>query len=84
MLRGFELLGAIDDGSPRKSYGLTSVDPHLLVNMPAIVDAMYDEFENQYAVYPHDPNARLNFREYFRNIKKLHDARDQPIKEPVE
>lgn len=80
LIRGLTLLGAIDTGHPRKQFGITSDDPEILANMVAYIDGMIDEYENVYCVLPTDTNVRLNFKQYYKQIKELHHALDVALR----
>lgn len=80
LLRNYELLGAIDDGTPRRKFGLTSTDPAVLSNMDADVMAKADEYENMYLEIPHDPGHRVNFKVYYSSFQKLKHSLDSPIR----
>lgn len=87
MLRGLELLGAVDTGAtgrnghPRLSWGLTSTDPEVLTNMSSLVKAMADEFEHTQFTLPHDSSAQLNFRTYYGYTRQLKGALQNPLRE---
>ena len=78
--RGFILLGAYDKGGPRKEFGLTHTDQEVLDNLEKTVARLADEFDNLHLQIPHEPESRVNFRMYWRNIKNCHHALDDPIK----
>jgi hypothetical protein len=78
--RGYELLGAVDNGSKRKEFGLTHTDPEILKDMSMDVMRKADEYDNLYFQVPHEPNSRVNFRTFYRNIKNCHHALDEAIK----
>ena len=80
MTRGFELLGALDNGGPRKEFGLTHTDEAILENLEKTIERMADEFDNLYLPIPHEEDQRVNFRVYWRNIKNCHHALDDAIK----
>jgi hypothetical protein len=80
LMRGFELLGAIDNGSPRKEFGLTHADPEILANLDQTVRRYADEYDNLYLPIPHDPVIRVNFRVYTQKTRELHRALDEPIR----
>ena len=80
LLRGYELLGAIDTGTRRKEFGLTHTDPNVLANMYADIQSKADEFENMNLEVPHDAPKRVNFKIYYAEMKNLHHSLDEPIK----
>lgn len=80
LMRGFELLGAIDSGTRRKEFGLTHTDPEILTHMELTVQSMADEFDNMFLQVPHDKEARVNFRIYQQKTKELHHALDEAIR----
>lgn len=80
LMRGFELLGAVDTGTRRKEFGLTHTDPEVLTNMQVIIQSMDDEFNNLFFSIPHDQSSRVNFRIYQQKTKELHRALDEAIR----
>jgi hypothetical protein len=77
LLRGYELLGAIETRCKRKEFGLTNLDPYIVDNMLSDINAKYDEFENMYLTVPHDPTKQVNFRAYYRLTKTIHHSLDE-------
>jgi hypothetical protein len=84
LLRGYELLGAIDTGTRRKEFGLTNTDPNILSNMYADIQSKADEFENMHLDIPHDMPKKVSFKIYYSEMKNLHHSLDEPIKLPKE
>lgn len=90
MLRGYELLGTIDEGEigpngkPRLYFGLTPVLDELLTfnlaKMEADIHGKYDEFENMWLVVPHDPLQKVNFQQFYRNTRACFRALDEAIR----
>jgi hypothetical protein len=68
LTQGFELLGAIDTGSRRKEFGITSTDPEILVDMEIHLHTLADNY---------DRSAEKHF---YKMIKELHHALDEAIK----
>lgn len=68
LTKGFELLGAIDTGSKRKEFGITSTDPERLINMEVHIHGLADEYD------------RSPEREFYKMIKELHHSLDEAIK----
>lgn len=79
LMRGFELLGAVDTGNHRKEFGLTHTDPRVLSDMEHHVVRLANEFENLWLPIPDEPDFRVNFKVYMRKTKELHHALDQPV-----
>jgi len=79
LMRGFELLGAIDNGSPRKEFGLTHEDPMVLAHLEQTVRRLADDYENLYHQVPHE-DTRVNFRVYVQKTRELHRALDEAIR----
>lgn len=80
LMRGFELLGAVDTGIKRKEFGLTHTEPEVLLHMEVTIKSMADEFDNMEFTIPHDPSSKVNFRVYQQKTKELHRALDEAIR----
>lgn len=83
LMRGFELLGAVDSGLKYKEFGLTHTDPEVLRDLKVAISTMADEYENMYLPLPHDANARVNFKVYQQKMRELHRALDEPVRRDV-
>jgi hypothetical protein len=70
LMTGYELLGAIDTGTPRKEFGITHTDPEVLAQMEIDVKTKADEFE------------RSDVRVYYRKFQELKHSLDEPIRRP--
>ena len=92
MLRGYELLGTIDEGDvgpngrTRLYFGLTITDQALLTaRLPleaveADINGKYDEFENMWLSIPHDPMNKVNFKQFYKNTRECFRALDGAIR----
>lgn len=69
LTKGFELLGAIDTGSRRKEFGITSTDPHILADMNITIHTLADEYD------------RSEAKHFYNMIRELHHALDEAIKQ---
>jgi hypothetical protein len=68
LTKGFELLGAIDTGSRRKEFGITSTDPEVLIDMEVHLHSLADEYD------------RSLEKQFYKMIKELHHSLDEAIK----
>lgn len=68
LTKGFELLGAIDTGSKRKEFGVTSTDPEILSTMEVTIHTFADEYD------------RSAEKMFYGMIKELHHALDDAIR----
>jgi hypothetical protein len=85
LMRGYELLGAIDNGSQRKQFGLLTTDDKLL-NAPlpiaaveADIAAKNNEYERLWLPLPDDPTGMINFKQFYLNIKQCHRSLDEAL-----
>src|SRR5689334_18635999 len=82
MLRAYELLGTFDEGDvgpngkPRLYFGLMPTDDkileahHALQAVETDIQSKYDEFENMWLVIPHDPESKINIRQFYLNTRE--------------
>lgn len=86
IMRGFELLGAVDRGKigfgdrRLKEFVLTHTDPYVLDNLEVEIAKRAAEYREHFSIAPGDKEALLNFWEFYGHIKKLHRAMDEAIK----
>jgi len=80
MTRGYELLGAIDSGERVKEFGLTHTDPYVLKKLEADVLSKAQEYEGMFLPIPHDPGNSVNFKVYYKNLRTIYRALDDPIR----
>lgn len=80
LMRGFELLGAIDSGKPRKDFGLTHTDPAIAADMEGYVRILADEYDNIYFPVPFKEGATVNFKLYNRKMRELKHALDEAVR----
>lgn len=82
ILRGYELLGAVDTGAQRKEFGLVPSEALALtgIDVDTDIQAKWDEFENMYLSIPHDPDSQLNFRKYYQALRECHRSLDRAIR----
>ena len=92
MLRSYELLGTFDEGDvgpngkPRLYFGLMPLNEDLLhaaKSLQAVetdIQSKYDEFENMWLQIPHDPDGRINIRQFYLNTRACFRALDEAIK----
>jgi hypothetical protein len=94
MLRGYELLGTVDEGltnqngRPIMYFGLMPTNDEILSAHSALsrvqadINAKYDEFENMYLAIPHDPNGTVNVKDFVRYYRQCFRALDEAIRKP--
>jgi hypothetical protein len=66
LMRGFTLLGAIDNDHPRKEFGL--YQPEDVEDLSSLIDALQLEYDAH------------QYREFFMNIKTLRRSLDNPVR----
>lgn len=92
--RGYELLGAIDEGlinaygKSIMNFGLMPTNEEILnahqpmARVEADINAKWDEFENMVLKIPHDPENGINIKDYVTNYRTCFRVLDKAIRKP--
>lgn len=71
VLKGFVLLGALDNGSPRIQFAFTTTDDSILSDLEFFVNQANEEFENVQYSPPSDLGIRISFKDYYGRLRQV-------------